>query len=283
MKTHALLLAATLVLLLPGAVAAAPADIEPLTLTIFAAGSLRDVLPAVEQQYDASGTTRFTMVYASAGLLARRIENGERPDLFLSANLAYPQQLAREGKAQPARVFTRNTLCVTGRPGLGLTQDNVLARLLDPALKLATSTPVVDPGGDYTWEMFHRADAVQPGAYALLNAKARQLFSGPQRVEVPPGQDHVRYLLAQHEADLFVGYCSGPARELERVELPANLQVVAQFGFAVLNGTPRPQAAAARFAQFLLTPAAQATFSAHGFQPVDAPAQNAPRDRPAGI
>ena len=52
-------------------------------------------------------------------------------------------------------MFTRNALCAFASPSAALTTANFIDRLLDPAVKLGTSTPKADPGGDYTWLMFH--------------------------------------------------------------------------------------------------------------------------------
>jgi hypothetical protein len=54
------------------------------------------------------------------------------------------------GRATAVAMFTRNTLCAVALPGVELTTANLLDRLLDPAVKLGTSTPKADPAGDYT-------------------------------------------------------------------------------------------------------------------------------------
>ncbi|GAB2901221.1 molybdate ABC transporter substrate-binding protein [Paraburkholderia jirisanensis] len=235
----------------------------------------------IEQQYTERYGVTFKTVYGPAGGLAKRIENGADPDLFFSANFEHPQRLATAGKALPPVVFARNQLCVTGRAGLGLTTSNVLDKMLDPALKLGTSTPKSDPGGDYTWEMFSRADGLRSGSFATLSGKARQLVGGPQSPAVPAGQDAVRYFFRQHEADMFVGYCSAQSRsradDVEKVALPAGLEVEADYGLVVLNASR--QAAALRFALFVLTPGAQATFAAYGFQPVSDAAKTLARSK----
>lgn len=53
--------------------------------------------------------------------------------------------------------------------------------MLDPSVKLATSTPKADPLGDYAWQLFEMADRVKPGATAALQAKALKLSGGPGR------------------------------------------------------------------------------------------------------
>jgi molybdate transport system substrate-binding protein len=43
-----------------------------------------------------------------------------------------------------------------------LNDGNLIAKLLDPSVRLATSTPIADPGGDYAWNVFDKAEAVRP-------------------------------------------------------------------------------------------------------------------------
>ena len=56
--------------------------------------------------------------------------------------------------------------------------------MLDPKIKLGTSTPRNDPAGDYAWEVFHKADALEPGSFVTLEQKALRLVGGPD-VPVP--------------------------------------------------------------------------------------------------
>jgi molybdate transport system substrate-binding protein len=75
------LLAAAMILLAPAAFAAEP-------LSLYAAGSLRSALTEVGAAYEAAFGTPITGEFAASGLLRERIEAGERPDVFASANLA---------------------------------------------------------------------------------------------------------------------------------------------------------------------------------------------------
>jgi ABC-type molybdate transport system substrate-binding protein len=58
--------------------------------------------------------------------------------------------------------------------------------MLDPTVRLGTSTPKADPSGDYAWEVFRRAEAVQPGSRERLEAKAIKLTGGPAAPQPPP-------------------------------------------------------------------------------------------------
>ena len=131
--------------------------------------------------------------------------------------------LQSEGRAIRVVMFTRNKLCGFAVPKVGLTTANFVDRLLDPAVKLGTSTPKADPGGDYTWAMFHRIEALRPGSYADPRQKGaadrrrpdqqrcgRRQGSGRRGVRGRPGRSS------------FIGYCSGAKRLLS--QMPA-LQV----------------------------------------------------------
>ena len=107
---------------------------------IYAAGSLRHVLPSLVSAFQSiSGVTAETRL-GPAGLLRERIEAGERPDIFLSASFAHPARLAELKLAWPAVVFARNTMAAAVRRDASITTRNFVDRLLDPAIGIATST-----------------------------------------------------------------------------------------------------------------------------------------------
>ncbi len=149
--------------------------------------------------------------------------------------------------------------------------------MLDPALRLGTSTPGADPSGDYARAVFARAEAVRPGARAALEGRALTLTGGPSSPAPPPGRSVYAWHVAEGRADLFLGYCN-VGREaaaelpgLRLLELPDALSVGADYGLAVLS----PRFEAGRLAMFLLSPPGQAVLAGHGFTPVAAP--RAPR------
>ncbi len=110
--------------------------------------------------------------FGPSGVLRERIEHGAPADILASADMGQPRRLARERGNRPVVMFTRNRMCLLARKALGITPANLLERMLNPGLRLATSTPGADPGGDYALAVFARADALHPGAKAALEAKA---------------------------------------------------------------------------------------------------------------
>jgi molybdate transport system substrate-binding protein len=243
-------------------------------VTVYAAGSMGGALSAIAKQYTADSGQKINLVTGPAGLLLEKIEGNARADIFISANMAHPQRLTTEGKAASTVVFARNRVCVAARPDVGLTSDNLLDKLLDPAVKIGTSTPKADPGGDYAWMLFAKADTVHPGASKILEDKAQQLVGGRVTPDVPAGKNPVKYFMETHRVDVFIGYCSShettPDTSVTQVELPSNLVVSADYGMTVLDGAQNKSThdAAYRFAMYLMSPQAQAILPRYGFSAV---------------
>jgi ABC-type molybdate transport system substrate-binding protein len=239
---------------------------EPVRL--FAAGSLRAALLEVAAAFERSAGMKVAGEFGPSGLLRDRIAKGERADVFASANMEHPQSLARDGRAAPVVLFARNRLCALASPRARATSANLLERMLDPGVKLGTSTPKADPSGDYAWALFERADKVRPGAFAALDGKALMMTGGPD--SPPPPKDRSQYgaLVADGSADVFLTYCTNAlaARKenpsLEVVQVPENLAVGADYGLTVMRGAGD---GAARLALFILSGEGQVILAGHGF------------------
>jgi molybdenum ABC transporter molybdate-binding protein len=254
---------------------AAPLAAGP--LTVYAAGSLTGALGEIARQYTAATGEPVRIVNGPAGLLRERIEKGEAADVYISANMAHPEKLAAEGKATPPVVFARNALCVQTLPDAGITSANLLDRLLRPGMRIGTSTPGADPGGDYAWQFFAQAETVRAGARANLEAKAKKLVGGPVAPTIPGNVGAAKYFLQHHDVDVFFGYCSShdatPDPDLRKVEVPATLSVPVDYGMSVVlrEGDPARRAASFRFALYTMSPAAQERLPAYGFRAVAVP------------
>ena len=85
------------------------------------------------------------MKFGPSGLLKKEIADGGKADVFASANMEHPEELADDGTGGPVVRFARNKMCALVKPGLDVTSDTLLARMLDAKVKLGTSTPRADP------------------------------------------------------------------------------------------------------------------------------------------
>lgn len=248
------------------------------TLKVIGAGSLSEAFTDLLRRFPAGADAVAAPQFGPSGLMREKVEAGGDVDLFASADMDQARRLALGHPERTVIHFTGNRLCAMARPAAGLTPANMLDRLLDPAVRLATSTPGADPGGDYAFAVFARADAVRAGARAALEAKARQLYGGGSKTPpLVPGQGDIEGIFLSDRADVALGYCSG-APSLVRavpgvavVPLPPELSVVPAYGMVLLNAKPLTL----RFATFVMSEAGQSILKAHGLAPV-ALAEGAP-------
>ena len=239
---------------------------------LHAAGSLRPALTRLGEAFTAAHGIKVQAQFGASGLLRQRLAGGEPGDVFASADMGNPQALAGAGKAWPVVVFARNRLCALVRPGVQATPDTVLAMMLAPGTRLGTSTPGNDPAGDYAWQVFARAERVQPGAQAVLEAKALKLTGAADAPQPPPGRSIYAWHLLEGRADLFLAYCTAgreaaaEAPGIGVVELPPALAVGAEYGLTALRAGDA--AVALPFVLYVLSAEGQAILARYGF---DAP------------
>ncbi len=245
------------------------AQAQPLPpLQLYAAGSLREAMTEVAQQFEAQSGRKVALTFGASGLLRERIEKGEAAQVFASADMDHPQRLASQGGWQVPAVFALNQMCALVASGVPASPDALLELMLRPDVRLGTSTPKADPAGDYAWALFRRAESLRPGAQAALEAKALQLTGGANSPKPPAGRGTYAWVMDQGQADLFLTYCTNAVaaqRELPRlriVAVPEALQVSARYGLSLRTGA---DAGAAQLAQFILSAPAQAVLRSHGF------------------
>jgi ABC-type molybdate transport system substrate-binding protein len=244
-------------------------------IRVMAAGSLKGPFTAIFADFARQYGLGFAPVWGPSGVLRERLRNGETFDVFASAALPHVQALTSAGISGPSVMFARNALCVVTDANHQIDGGNLAETLLEPDIKIGTSTPVADPAGDYTWEMFRKIDAHKPGAFQTLSGKAQQLVGGPNTPASNNGRPPLLAALDDHAIDLFVTYCSG-AQEIVRdspkyksVALPPELSVGPEYGLTVSR---KAQPGAADFALYLLSPEGQHRLQAFGFVPVTLPA-----------
>jgi molybdate transport system substrate-binding protein len=258
------------------AFSAAAADAPALRL--YSAGSLRAAMTDIGKAYSEAYGVTLDATFGGSGLLKDRLAKGEPADVFASADMGNPQSLTQAGKSGPTVLFAHNRLCAILRPGLKATPASILETLLDPSVKLGTSTPISDPAGDYAWALFKKADAARPGSRAALEAKAVKIGNVQGSLAVPAGVNNaVAWLFKEKRADVFLAYCTSGAdvaAELPgttTISLPPALAIEANYGLTILKNAHQDRAA--QFALFILSPAGQKILAEHGF---DAPLLSPP-------
>lgn len=238
-----------------------------------AAGSLKaamtDLIGAYQQASE--NASNIDAQFAPSGLLRQRIEQGEKVDLYASANMKHPTALHNAGLSGEVVMFARNKLCALAQPEVTVTPTTLLQQMLNDRIRLGTSTPKADPAGDYAFKVFERAEKLSPNAQKILSSKALQLTGGPTSAKAPDGRNPYGWVMENNQADIFLTYCTNAVLAKKQVDtlqiiaLPDNLSVGANYGLTVLNGA-HPHAN--ELAEFIIAPQGQAILAEYGF---DAP------------
>lgn len=224
------------------------------TVLVSAAASLTQALRDIQPVFEAAHPgTRLRLNFAASGALLAQIAKGAPVDVFFSADSATMDQAQARQLLRPAsrRDIVGNALVLVvpaARPHV----PAALAELTGPAYaRIAIGLPASVPAGRYAKDALESS-----GLWTALE---------PRLV----GANSVRQALdyvARGEVDAGFVYATDAALMPDRVK--AALQVATpqpiRYPVAVLAAAPSPEAAQ-RFADFLVTPAAQAIFARHGF------------------
>lgn len=248
--------------LLPGLVRAAAATDS---VTIFAAASLADVLRAIAGRWSGSGPL-LRLSFAASSTLARQIEQGARADIFISADEAWMDHLARLDRIVPGsrRGLAGNRLVIVrhgpaGPAEIQETPQAVRRALLgaDAAARIATGDPAHVPVGRYA-----QAALTQLGLWAEV---------APRLVRA----DNVRSALAfveRGEAVAGIVYATDARIAAGSLHVAARLPLAShppiRYPAALVQGAG--PAAAGVLARLFL-PQAQAALREAGFGPAEAP------------
>jgi len=261
-------------LVLPLAFVLANTAVAADPVRVLAAGSLRAVMTEMAQTFSNSDGAPATATFGASGLLRERIERGEAADVFASADVGNALALFNAGRAAAPIIFARNRLCALAAPGVDVTSESLLDRMLDPRVRLGTSTPKADPSGDYAWQLFEKAEKLRPGAFDALDRKALKVTGGVDTPKPPPTRSLYSTLIAERKADIFLTYCTNAVEAVREVPgarsvaIPDSLAVGASYALTVLRNS-RP--GAERFALFVVSIPGQEILTRYGFAPVGAP------------
>lgn len=241
-------------------------------LKLYGAGSLQGVMTEMAAQYESLSGNKVGTTFGSSGKMREIIEAPGTADIFTSANMGHAQQLQKMGRSLFVAEFAQNVLCVFGNKKSGVTDQNVLEKMMDPSLKLGIF-PSHDPSGEYALLMFKRAEAVKPGAEKILLDKAVVMEANMVRGKVPEGDDFMSQLMREGTVDMYIAYASGANSALRRKgtpvagvgQLPPELKIGANYGLTVLKDA-KPEAY--QLALFILSEKGQGILKQYGFAPI---------------
>jgi len=121
------------------------AHAQPLTVAV--AANVKFVFDELKAEFKKSTGIEVNGVFASSGKINAQIKSGAPYDVFMSADMAFPEALYKEGFALTApRVYARGVLVLWTLQPLDMTEG--LRVLLNPAVKkVAMANPKLAPYG----------------------------------------------------------------------------------------------------------------------------------------
>ena len=178
----------------------------------------------IEEHYKKATGTTVTAEFGPSGLLRERIEKGEHVDLFASADMGHPLKLLKDGRAIRVAMFTRNTLCLYPLPQVGLTTENFLDHLRDPAVGSGSAPRRQRPTPPATirGRMFRRAMCYLPGQLRDPQRQGAADRRRPLKDGPVDGKDPTVAALASGRVHIVIGYCTSAKLRLSQM---AELQV----------------------------------------------------------
>jgi molybdate transport system substrate-binding protein len=227
------------------------------TLTIAAASDLQAVLPAIAHDFEKQTGVTTRLTFGSSGNFFSQIRNGAPFDVFLSADLEYPQQLVNGGQALADTLseYAAGRIVVWARKDAGLDVRPGLRVLTDPRVrKVAIANPEHAPYG--------RAAVAALGHENLYDAVQPKLVFGEN---ISQAAQFVR----SGNADAGIVALSvalAPALKSVGVyaEIPSTFHPPIRQGAVVLRASTHPQAAR-NFLEFLKRPESLKLLADFGF------------------
>lgn len=244
---------------MPAAANSAP---ESQTLIVFAAASLTDAFTEIGKNFEAKNPdVTLTFNFAGSQSLRTQIEEGAPADVFASANKTEMEMLVSGAHVEEdtPQIFLQNKLVVilpaSNPAGLSRLED-----LVNTGIKFVIAAEEV-PVGKYTRQ-----------ALDLMNGPFGTDFKDKALANVVSNEDNVRQVVAKvqlGEADAGIVYTSDvvAAPDLKTVEIPTDLNIIAEYPIAKLSQSSHADLADA-FITFVLSDEGQSVLEKWGFSPV---------------
>lgn len=202
------------------------------TLVVFAAASLREPFTELTRGFEAANPgVRVRLQFAGSQQLRMQLEHGARADVFASADLRHMELLQSAGRVEQGERFARNEPVVA--VALHAAEKVTDFESLPDAERIVLGVPEV-PIGRYSGQILKNAG---------------EAFERQVRSRVVSEELNVRQVLHKvilGEADAAIVYRSDLQTvqgQLKAVEIPAEMNVVADYPIGVMKDAHAPELA----------------------------------------
>lgn len=239
-----------------------PAAAQNEGLLIFAAASLKNAMDDVAHAYEATHPDDLRISYAGSSTLARQIERGAPADIYVSANQAWMDRLADDGRLRAGSRFDllHNTLVLVApkhRPGdnsepLDSLSERSVTQALGTDGYLAMANTNAVPAGIYGRQALQHLGLWESLQGRIVQAMdVRAALALVARGETPLGIVYASDAVAEHSVRVVYRFT---ACSHDSIVYPA----------AILDNVDNPQAE--RFIRFLRGDTAGRRFEKWGFE-----------------
>jgi molybdate transport system substrate-binding protein len=223
-------------------------------LVVSAASNLILALEELGTRYEHETGKAVTFNFAASGQLAQQIDQGAPVDLFVSANVAYVEDLATNGRVLPdsVQVYAQGRITLWTRADSALTMESI-HDLLDPEVeRVAIANPEHAPYGVAARQALQTAgvwEGIQPKLVLGENVRQALQFAETGNVDAA--------LLPLSLSITSDGHW---------VYIPDDLHMPIDQALGVVADSPH-QAEARDFAAFITGAQGQTILGEHGFMP----------------
>jgi len=231
-------------------------------LSVAAAADLSSALTQIAADYESRTGVAVKLSFGASGALTQEIENGAPFDLFLSADMDYPQRLIAESKAERASLYRyaigQLVLWTPSGQRLDLDRRGMNALLDSSVKKIAIANPQHAPYG--------RAAVAALKHYGLYEKVSDRLVLGESVAQaaefVESGNAQIGFLA--------LAFALAPAMQGKGRywKIPVEAYPALDQGAVVISGASHKQDAVA-FLEYLKRAEAERVFQRYGFDTPD--------------
>jgi molybdate transport system substrate-binding protein len=234
------------------------------SITVFAAASLTDAFTELATEFKKAnpGVGEITFNFAGSSALRTQLEQGARAEIFASADTVQMDAAKKSGVVSGGdKIFARNSLAIIA-PKSNPAKVAAPLDLKNSGLKLVLAAPEV-PVGNYARQMFVKMDADPAFGAGFNDAVLKNVVSNESNVK----QVVAKVQLGEADAGVVYGtdITASVAPDLTRVEVPAALNIIAEYPIALTKDARNAKAAQA-FMDYVLSAAGQTILKKYGFQ-----------------
>jgi len=233
---------------------ATPALAESLTVAV--APNVKFAFDDLQAEFKKESGIDLKPIFAASGALTAQIKNGAPFDVFVSADMGFPEEVFKSGFATaPPRLYASGILVLWTAKDLDLSDWKAL--LADKRVeKIAVPNPKTAPYGRETMKLLTHLKLDEALKSKLVYAESISQSATYVLTQVVDVGFNAKSVAASKEMQ-------GKGKWVEIKEAP--VEPIAQGAVILKHGQETAPAAARKFYDFLFSPKARAIFATHGY------------------